>query len=100
MAAVYQIITDRIIVQLENGVVPWHKPWKAGEHGWPKNLVSKKEYRGINVFVLHGIARDIPLGTIFRGIGPFLVADLVRLTILTFFPILAIWLPEKMGMLM
>ena len=55
---------------------------------------------GINVFVLHGIARDIPLGTIFRGIGPFLVADLVRLTILTFFPILAIWLPEKMGMLM
>jgi len=55
---------------------------------------------GINVFVLHGIARDIPLGTIFRGIGPFLVADLVRLTILTFSPVLAIWLPEKMGMLM
>ncbi len=53
---------------------------------------------GINVFVLHGIARDIPLTTIFRGIGPFLVADLVRLTILTFFPILAMWLPRAMDM--
>ncbi len=53
---------------------------------------------GINVFVLHGIARDIPLNTIFRGIGPFLVADLVRLTIQTFFPILALWLPRAIGM--
>ncbi len=53
---------------------------------------------GINVFVLHGIARDIPLKTIFRGIGPFLVADLVRLTILVFFPILALWLPRAMNM--
>ncbi len=53
---------------------------------------------GINVFVLHGIARDIPLNTIFRGIGPFLVADLVRLTILVFFPVLALWLPRLMNM--
>jgi tripartite ATP-independent transporter DctM subunit len=53
---------------------------------------------GINVFVLHGIARDIPLKTIFRGIGPFLVADLVRLAILTFFPILALWLPRALNM--
>ncbi len=53
---------------------------------------------GINVFVLHGIARDIPLKTIFRGIGPFLVADLVRLTILVFFPILALWLPRVTNM--
>ncbi|MDP6176164.1 MAG: TRAP transporter large permease subunit, partial [Rhodospirillales bacterium] len=53
---------------------------------------------GINVFVLHGIARDIPLKTIFRGIVPFLAADLVRLTILTFFPILALWLPQAMDM--
>ncbi len=53
---------------------------------------------GINVFVLHGIARDIPLKTIFRGIGPFLVADLVRLTILVFFPVLALWLPRVTNM--
>ena len=53
---------------------------------------------GINVFVLHGIARDIPLKTIFRGIGPFLVADLVRLTILVIFVDLALWLPRLMNM--
>ena len=53
---------------------------------------------GINVFVLHGIARDIPLKTIFRGIVPFLAADLVRLTILVFFPVLALWLPRLMNM--
>jgi tripartite ATP-independent transporter DctM subunit len=48
---------------------------------------------GINVFVLHGMARNIPLGTIFRGITPFLIADLTRLGILMAFPIIALWLP-------
>ena len=41
MADVYEIITDRIVQQLEAGVVPWRKPWSAGAHGWPKNLVSR-----------------------------------------------------------
>ncbi|MGE0744407.1 MAG: TRAP transporter large permease [Rhodospirillales bacterium] len=53
---------------------------------------------GINVFVLHGIAKSIPLQTIFRGIMPFLAADLIRLSILTVFPVLALWLPTVMGM--
>ena len=46
----YQVITDRIIAQLEKGVVPWRKPWVGG--GAPKNLVSGKEYRGINLLML------------------------------------------------
>ena len=46
---VYEIITNRIIEQLEKGEVPWHKPWIGG---YPKNLISKKEYRGINTFIL------------------------------------------------
>ena len=54
---------------------------------------------GMNVFVLHGIARTIPLNTIFRGIRPFLVADLVRLSILTALPGITLWLPNLMGML-
>jgi tripartite ATP-independent transporter DctM subunit len=54
---------------------------------------------GINVFVLHGIARTIPLNTIFKGIVPFLVADLVRLSILTVLPGIALWLPGVLGML-
>lgn len=53
---------------------------------------------GMNVFVLHGIARTIPLNTIFRGIRPFLVADLVRLSILTALPGITLWLPNLMGM--
>lgn len=46
---VYEIITDKIIAALEKGVVPWKKPFSTG---LPQNLVSKKEYRGINVLLL------------------------------------------------
>jgi antirestriction protein ArdC len=46
---VYSIITDQIIRQLESGVAPWHKPWRAE---LPVNLVSGKPYRGLNVFLL------------------------------------------------
>lgn len=48
---VYQIVTDRIISLLEQGTCPWRKPW-ATSQGLPKNLISKKEYRGVNVFLL------------------------------------------------
>lgn len=46
---VYEIITQQIIEKLKQGDVPWHRPW-TGE--FPKNLVTKKEYRGINIFLL------------------------------------------------
>ncbi len=48
-ASVYEIITTRIIEELEKGSVPWRKPWKTLP---PVNLISKKPYRGINVFLL------------------------------------------------
>jgi len=48
---VYEIITDRIMEKLAQGCVPWHQPW-AGNSEYPKNLITKKEYRGINVFML------------------------------------------------
>lgn len=47
---VYEIVTEEILARLEKGEIPWIKPWTGG--GYPKNLVSKKEYRGINVFML------------------------------------------------
>ena len=53
---------------------------------------------GINVFVLHGMARDIPLATVFRGILPYFGADLARLGFLLLFPALATWLPSAVGM--
>lgn len=49
MTSAYEKITDRIIAQLEKGVVPWRKPWKVVA---PKNLVTGKTYRGINVLLL------------------------------------------------
>ena len=48
---------------------------------------------GINVFVINSIARDIPLGRIYRGCMPFIASDVVRLVILCAFPGLALWLP-------
>ena len=50
---------------------------------------------GMNVFVMGGMARDIPLKTIFRGIVPFLYADFVRLGLLIAFPGIALVLLKK-----
>ena len=47
---VYGIVTEKIISMLENGIVPWRRPWTST--GLPRNLVSKKPYRGVNVFLL------------------------------------------------
>ena len=49
MPTAYEIVTESIIKQLESGVAPWRKPWRTEP---PTNLVSKKEYRGINIFLL------------------------------------------------
>jgi len=46
---VYEIITEKILDELKKGEIPWHQPWVGGK---PKNLISKKEYNGINVFLL------------------------------------------------
>ena len=48
---VYEIVTERLLEKLEAGTVPWHKPWNA-TGGAPRNLISGKEYRGVNIFLL------------------------------------------------
>lgn len=47
---VYAIVTEKIVNLLEQGIVPWRRPWSPT--GLPRNLVSKKLYRGINHFLL------------------------------------------------
>ncbi len=47
---VYEWVTERIIAQLEKGTIPWRCPWVTG--GAPMNFISKKPYRGFNVFML------------------------------------------------
>jgi tripartite ATP-independent transporter DctM subunit len=52
---------------------------------------------GMNVFVIKGIARDVPLETIFRGVMPFIVAQVILILTLIAFPGIALWLPSTMG---
>jgi tripartite ATP-independent transporter DctM subunit len=51
---------------------------------------------GIIVFVLHGLAPKISLATIYRGVTPFIIADLVLLALLTLFPEISLWLPRTL----
>jgi tripartite ATP-independent transporter DctM subunit len=52
---------------------------------------------GIHLFVLKSIAgADVPLGTVYRGVLPFVCADLTKLALLVLFPALALWLPSTM----
>jgi len=52
---------------------------------------------GMNVFVIKSVVKDVSFTTIFKGVIPFVVTDLLRLLILISFPIIALWLPSKMG---
>jgi C4-dicarboxylate transporter DctM subunit len=49
---------------------------------------------GVNVFVIKGIASDVPLESIFKGIWPFIVALIICLLILMAFPQIATFLPS------
>ena len=49
---------------------------------------------GVNVYVIKGVAPEVPLETIFRGIWPFLGAEIVCTVILMFFPQIATFLPS------
>lgn len=63
---VEEIITNKIIGLLEQGTVPWHRPWS--NHEVPKNLVTKKEYRGINVFMLSAMGFGSPFWASFKQV--------------------------------
>lgn len=52
---------------------------------------------GVIVFLLHGLAPQISIGTIYRGVTPFFIADLVLLTILAAFPAISLWLPALLA---
>jgi tripartite ATP-independent transporter DctM subunit len=51
---------------------------------------------GMNVFVIKSVIKDVKLSTVFYGVMPFVLTDIVRLAILILFPILATWLPSHM----
>ena len=52
---------------------------------------------GLNVFILKGVVGDVSTGTIFRGVTPFWVADIIRLALVVAIPALVLFLPNHMG---
>jgi tripartite ATP-independent transporter DctM subunit len=51
---------------------------------------------GMNVFVIKSVVQDVSFMTIFKGVIPFILTDLLRLIILIAFPVIALWLPSQM----
>ncbi len=49
---------------------------------------------GLNVFVLSGVLKDVKTGTIFKGVTPFWIADIIRLILITLIPAISLYLPE------
>jgi tripartite ATP-independent transporter DctM subunit len=52
---------------------------------------------GMNVFVIKSVVHDVSFMTIFKGVIPFVLTDLLRLLILIAFPMIALWLPGRMA---
>jgi len=51
---------------------------------------------GMNVFVIKTVVGDVDFSTIFYGVIPFVITDIIRLAILIAFPVLALYLPSRM----
>lgn len=56
---IYEMVTNLIVDRLEAGVVPWQMPWKSNA-GMPRNLVTKKPYRGFNFWYLLSFGFERP----------------------------------------
>jgi antirestriction protein ArdC len=65
MCKTYDIINSKIVELLESGTVPWRKTWNAVSNQ-PKNLMSRKNYRGINVFMLACMPYSSPYWMTFK----------------------------------
>ena len=60
----YEVITNRILALLEQGTVPWHRPWDS-TMGMPRNLFSQRAYKGINVWLLTAMGSTSPFWATF-----------------------------------
>jgi antirestriction protein ArdC len=63
----YQVITDRILALLDQGTVPWRKPWDSVT-GLPRNLFSQRPYKGINVWLLTAMGYASPFWATFNQV--------------------------------
>ena len=68
MSRVYDIVTERIVELLEEGTVPWHKPWDTAL-ALPRSLATGTPYRGINVWLLSCTPYESPWWGTYRQIA-------------------------------
>ncbi|GMQ30711.1 ArdC family protein [Algoriphagus confluentis] len=61
---VYESFTQLILDKLEQGVVPWYQPWNC--NGLPSNYLTKKPYRGINLWLLLSLNHELPFYLTFK----------------------------------
>jgi antirestriction protein ArdC len=54
----YEIVTSAMLDALDNGTVPWHKPWREENGGKPLSMSTKKPYRGFNSLALSATSFD------------------------------------------
>ena len=52
---------------------------------------------GLNVYVVNGMAKDVPIAESYRGVMPFLVSDTIRTIVLLLFPSISLWLVKYIG---
>ena len=52
---------------------------------------------GLNVYVVNGMAKDVPISESYRGVVPFLISDVIRTTVLLLFPAISLWLVKYMN---
>lgn len=61
---VYENFTKLILDKLEQGIIPWYQPWNS--NGLPSNYLTKKPYRGINLWLLVSLNHDLPYYLTFK----------------------------------
>jgi C4-dicarboxylate transporter DctM subunit len=52
---------------------------------------------GLNVYIVNGLAKDVPISESYRGVMPFLISDTLRTLLLLFFPGISLWLVKYMS---
>ncbi|MCY7315006.1 MAG: TRAP transporter large permease [Rubrivivax sp.] len=52
---------------------------------------------GLNVYIVNGMAKNVPMGETYRGVMPFLASDVLRTLLFLFFPIIPLWLVQFVG---
>jgi tripartite ATP-independent transporter DctM subunit len=52
---------------------------------------------GLNVYIVNGLARDVPMAESYKGVMPFLISDVLRTLLFLFFPIVPLWLVQFVG---